>query len=132
MSSRRPTTAALLWRSPARVISGIERLRKMSFDRSVFAQTLRELAAKNVFLGTSSWKYAGWCDLLYERAKYEYRGKFAESRFDRNCLREYAEVFKSVCVDAAFYKFPDRGFLDGLISQVPADFRFSFKVTDAI
>src|SRR3954463_12434805 len=70
--------------------------------------------------------------MLYERARYEYRGKFAESRFDRNCLREYAEVFKTVCVDAAFYKFPERRYLEGLVSQVPEDFRFSFKVTNEI
>ncbi len=70
--------------------------------------------------------------MLYDPARYEYRGKFAESRFKRDCLREYAEVFKTVCVDAAFYKFPDRRYLEGLISQVPQDFRFSFKVTDEI
>jgi uncharacterized protein YecE (DUF72 family) len=104
----------------------------MNFDRAAFAQTLKDLASQNVFLGTSSWKYAGWCGQIYELAKYEYRGKFAETRFERNCLREYAEIFKSVCVDAAFYRFPDRRYLDGLVSQVSDDFRFSFKVTDEI
>ena len=45
---------------------------------------------------------------------------------------EYAEVFKTVCVDAAYYKFPDAKYLTGLVSQVPEDFQFAFKVTDEI
>jgi hypothetical protein len=31
--------------------------------------------------------------MLYDRARYEYRGKFAEARFKRESLAEYAEVF---------------------------------------
>jgi uncharacterized protein YecE (DUF72 family) len=50
----------------------------------------------------------------------------------KNCLAEYAEVFKTVCVDAAYYKFPDRRYLEGMVSQVPPDFQFGFKVTDEI
>jgi len=70
--------------------------------------------------------------MLYDHARYEYRGKFAESRFNRNCLAEYAEVFKTVCVDAAYYTFPSQQYLDGMAGQVPDDFQFGFKVTDAI
>lgn len=93
---------------------------------------LAHLAAHGVFLGTSSWKYPGWCGLLYDRTRYEWRGRFAESRFQRDCLAEYAEVFKTVCVDAAYYTFPSPKYLEGLAAQVPEDFRFGFKVTDAI
>ena len=70
--------------------------------------------------------------MLYDESRYAYRGKFAEARFERQCLAEYAEVFKTVCVDAAYYKFPDRRYLEGMVSQVPADFLFGFKVTDEI
>jgi uncharacterized protein YecE (DUF72 family) len=59
-----------------------------------------------VFIGTSSWKYQGWFGQLYDRARYEYRGRFAEARFNSECLGEYSEVFKTVCVDAAYYTFP--------------------------
>ena len=45
--------------------------------------------------------------MLYDRARYEYRGRFAMTRFNRDCLWEYAEVFKTVCVDAAYYTNPD-------------------------
>src|SRR5690349_10107209 len=95
-------------------------------------QQLTELAVEGVFIGTSSWKYPGWFGTLYDRARYEYRGRFAHSRFNRNCLAEYAEVFKTVCVDAAYYTFPTEKYLEGLAQQVPGDFRFGFKVTDAI
>ncbi|SPE52290.1 conserved hypothetical protein [Verrucomicrobia bacterium] len=107
-------------------------MRVMSFDRAKFAEGLRALAAKNVFLGTSSWKYDGWCGMIYDRARYEYRGKFAQTRFNRNCLAEYAEVFKTVCVDAAYYTFPSQQYLEGMVNQTPKDFSFAFKVTDAI
>jgi uncharacterized protein YecE (DUF72 family) len=104
----------------------------IEFDRLKLTESLAALAARGVFVGTSSWKYSGWCDQLYDRSRYIYRGKFAETRFERNCLSEYAETFKTVCVDAAYYSFPRLEYLTGLASQVPPGFRFSFKVTDEI
>ncbi len=102
------------------------------FDRNKLKASLASLATQGVFLGTSSWKYSGWCGMLYDQQRYIYRGRFAESRFERDCLSEYAEVFKTVCVDAAYYTFPSEKHLQGLVSQVPADFQFGFKVTDEI
>jgi uncharacterized protein YecE (DUF72 family) len=102
------------------------------FDREQIKRTAAELAAKGVFIGTSSWKYEGWFGQLYTPARYEYRGKVAKTRFQRDCLREYGEVFKTVCVDAAYYTFPSEKFLDALTAQVPTDFQFGFKVTDEI
>ncbi len=104
----------------------------MAFNRDAVKATAAELAARGVYVGTSSWKYEGWVGQLYDAARYEYRGKFAKTRFERNCLGQYAEVFKSVCVDAAYYDFPRREYLQKLVAQVPDDFRFGFKVTDAI
>jgi uncharacterized protein YecE (DUF72 family) len=37
-----------------------------------------------------------------------------------------------VCVDAAYYTFPSEKQIEGLVSQVPDDFRFGLKVTDTI
>ena len=104
----------------------------MSFDREALKRKLAGLAARNIFLGTSSWKYSGWCGLLYDESRYLWRGKFAEKRFEQRCLAEYAEVFKTVCVDAAYYRFPDQRHLENLVAQVPEDFRFSLKVTDDV
>lgn len=42
---------------------------------------------------------------------YHFRGKFAESRFERDCLGELAETFKTVCVDAAYCQFPSAKYL---------------------
>jgi uncharacterized protein YecE (DUF72 family) len=104
----------------------------MPFDREQIKLKTAELARAGVFIGTSSWKYSGWSGMLYDRALYEFRGKSAVSRFEKNCLKEYAEVFKTVCVDAAYYTFPSEKHLAGLTSQVPADFQFAMKVTDGI
>ncbi len=104
----------------------------MPFDRQHLKSAAETLASQGVFVGTSSWKYAGWRGQLYDENRYVWHGKFSEARFERSCLAEYAEVFKSVCVDAAYYKFPDRRYLEGLVSQVPEDFLFALKVTDQI
>jgi uncharacterized protein YecE (DUF72 family) len=104
----------------------------MDFDREQMKIAAAGLAAQGVYLGTSSWKYPGWLGQLYTRDRYVWRGRFAESRFERNCLAEYAEVFKTVCVDAAYYQYPKRDALSTMVDQVPADFRFAFKVTDEI
>ncbi|GEP44664.1 hypothetical protein BGE01nite_39550 [Brevifollis gellanilyticus] len=95
-------------------------------------QALAELAEQNVYVGTSSWKYPGWSGLLYDEQRYLYRGKFTKSRFERDCLEEYAQVFRTVCVDAGYYQFPSPDYIRGLCDQVPEGFRFSFKVTDEI
>lgn len=104
----------------------------MAFDRELLKRNAAELAARGVFIGASSWKYAGWRGMIYDESRYMTRGKFSESRFERQCLSEYAETFKTVCVDAAYYRFPDPRYIEGIVSQVPADFLFTFKVTDEI
>jgi uncharacterized protein YecE (DUF72 family) len=104
----------------------------MAFDREQVKTSVAALAGAGVYIGTSSWKYAGWRGQLYDESRYLWHGRFAQSRFERACLEEYAEVFKTVCVDAAYYSFPTPQHLEGLAAQVPPDFRFAFKVTDQI
>jgi uncharacterized protein YecE (DUF72 family) len=104
----------------------------MTFDRNQIRACSADLAAHGVYLGTSSWKYEGWIGQLYTAERYAYRGKLAKSRFQKGCLAEYAEVFKTVCVDAAYYDFPRRDYLLNLAETTPDDFRFGFKVTDTI
>ena len=91
----------------------------MAFDREQVRALVAELASAGVFIGTSPWEYEGWLGQLYTAERYHYRGKLAASRFEKQCLAEYAEVFKSVCVDAAYYTFPRREYLHGLSDQVP-------------
>jgi uncharacterized protein YecE (DUF72 family) len=104
----------------------------MSFDREKMKSAAASLAAEGVFIGTSSWKYPGWFGQLYERDRYIWRGKFSNARFERDCLAEYAQVFKTVSVDAAYYQFPTRAWIENMVSQVPPDFQFALKVTDEI
>ncbi len=104
----------------------------MSFDRKRIQEKAAALAERGVYLGTSSWKYEGWLGQLYSPQRYHYRGKLARTRFERDCLAEYAEVFKTVCVDAAYYTFPNPSQLERMAAQVPGDFQFGFKVTDTI
>jgi len=104
----------------------------MSVDRTQLAARLKQLAAHGVFLGTSSWKYPGWFDSIYERDRYVWRGRFSNARFERDCLSEYAQVFPTVSVDATYYTFPTREILEGLAAQVPEGFQFGFKVTDEV
>lgn len=47
-------------------------------------------------------------------------------------MAEYAEVFKTVCVDAAYYTFPSPQCLEGMVGQTPDGFLFGLKAVDAI
>ena len=93
---------------------------------------LNDLARAGVHVGTSSWKYPGWCGQIYDEQRYLTRGKFSKKKFEETCVAEYAETFASVCVDAGYYQFPTEKWLEKLCGSVPAGFRFSFKVTDTI
>jgi len=104
----------------------------MAFDRERMRERAASLAVQGVYLGKSNWKYEGWLGQLYTADRYEYRGKVAKTRFERECLREYAEVFNTVCVDAAYYTFPNQLYMERMVGQVLEDFLFAFKVTDAI
>jgi len=104
----------------------------MSLDLESFRQKLARLAQQGIWIGTSSWKYPGWCGQVYDPARYVWRGRFSEARFERQCLAEYGGVFKTVCVDAAYYKFPAPGWIEARAAQVPPDFLFTLKVTDEI
>jgi len=102
------------------------------FDRPALAARLRSLAAEGIYLGGSSWKYEGWLGQVYTRERYLVRGRFSRSRFEAECLREYAETFPAVCGDFAFYQFPSEDFWRKLFHQVPEGFRFAFKVPEQI
>lgn len=105
---------------------------KSGFDLRTLRAGVKELAEEGIYLGTSSWKYPGWMGQLYDRDRYETRGKFSEARFNKECLEEYASVFPTVSVDAAYYNFPTEKYAQGLASLVPPGFEFGFKVTDDI
>ncbi len=104
----------------------------MAFLSREYEEAVAALAGRNVYVGTSSWKYPGWIGQLYGGQRYLWRGKVSNARFERDCLEEYARVFKTVCVDAGYYRFPTGDTLPNLVAQVPGDFLFSFKVTDEI
>jgi uncharacterized protein YecE (DUF72 family) len=104
----------------------------MAVDFPSLKSRAAALAQKGALIGTSSWKYPGWCGQLYDEARYVWKGRFSKHRFERLCLAEYAQVFKTVSVDAAYYRFPTCEQIGELTSQVPADFRFAFKVTSDV
>src|SRR5471032_1813267 len=103
-----------------------------TLDLAYYRLRLAALADKGIYVGTSSWKYPGWLGQIYTPSRYEYRGKFANTRFERECLREYAETFRTVCFDGAYYTFSSETKLREMADQVPDNFRFAFKVTDEV
>ena len=96
------------------------------------ADRLRALAAEQVFLGASSWKYEGWLGDIYTPGRYTTRGKFSPKRFEAECLAEYAEVFPVVCGDFSFYQFPTPEFWGRLFAGAPPPLKFAFKVPEEI
>jgi uncharacterized protein YecE (DUF72 family) len=100
------------------------------FDREALRARLRELAARHIYIGGSSWKYEGWLDQIYSRSRYQTRGKFSKRLFEETCLEEYASVFPAVCGDFAFYQFPTEAYWAKLFRQTPPEFRWGLKVPE--
>jgi uncharacterized protein YecE (DUF72 family) len=104
----------------------------VAFDRDLLRDRLSALAARNIFVGGSSWKYEGWLGQIYSRSRYLVRGRFSKKLFEDTCLSEYASVFPAVCGDFAFYQFPADAFWARLFRQTPETFRWGFKVPEQI
>ncbi len=102
------------------------------FPRAELAKRVGQVAEQQIYVGTSSWKYEGWLGMIYSPRRYAGKGQFSSKRFEAACLAEYAETFKTVCLDAGFYQFPTETMLEGIFSQVPGDFKLSLKVTEEI
>jgi uncharacterized protein YecE (DUF72 family) len=95
-------------------------------------EQLGKYARRNVWIGTSSWKYEGWLGQIYTPDRYTIRGRFSKKRFEQECLAEYAETFPIVCGDFAFYQFPTPEFWKRLFGTSPQQLRFSFKVPEEV
>jgi uncharacterized protein YecE (DUF72 family) len=102
------------------------------FDRVSLARHLRDLAAEQIFIGTSSWKYEGWLGQIYDRERYVSRGKFSKKRFEAECLAEYAETFPTVCGDFAFYQFPSPEFWQKLFTTAPPGLQIALKAPEEV
>lgn len=100
--------------------------------RATLASRLHHLAAQQLFLGTSSWKYEGWLGQVFTESRYLTRGKFSRKKFEEQCIAEYAEVFPIVCGDFAFYQFPTPAFWEKLFLTAPPQLHWAFKVPEEI
>jgi hypothetical protein len=72
---------------------------RMMFDEpthKMLREPLQQLASESVYVGTSSWKYPGWCGQVYDEARYITRNKFSQSRLGRECLAEYAAKIQKI------------------------------------
>lgn len=87
---------------------------------------LFELAARGIYLGTSSWKYRGWEGMIYKG------GYDSEAQFQRASLREYTSYFPCVGVDFTYYAWPVADMMAYLVESTPENFRLCPKVTKRI
>lgn len=96
----------------------------------VMAERLQSRWGERLHLGTSSWHFAGWAGLVYDR-------EAPEAWLSRHGLAAYAQhpLLRTVSLDRTFYRPASSATLAALASQVPAGFRFVVKapalVTDA-
>jgi uncharacterized protein YecE (DUF72 family) len=102
------------------------------YERTPLGLKLASLAARGVFIGTSSWKYPGWIGQIYSEDRYRSRGRFSEKRFQAECLAEYAATFPVVCGDFSFYQFPSEQHWQRLFRSAPASLKYAFKVPEEI
>lgn len=87
---------------------------------------LENLSKHHLYLGTSSWKYEGWKGLVY---LYSYP---SEKKFNDESLREYAQQYPTVGVDATYYTWPSTKAFEKYLEQTPSEFRFGLKATEKV
>lgn len=86
---------------------------------------IQKFADKNVFFGTSSWKYPGWKGLIY-KAPYK-----SEKSFEEKCLIEYAKNFSAVGIDHTFYAWPNAKTMEKYREQtIFSPIKFGLKATE--
>jgi uncharacterized protein YecE (DUF72 family) len=85
---------------------------------------IAKLRDNNVYIGTSSWKYEGWKNLVYRKS---YR---TTKQFNDECLQEYADNYSAVGVDHTYYTWPSAAGFSKYAQQTPDTFRFGLKVTE--
>lgn len=100
------------------------------YPKQALADSIRALAKRNIFIGTSSWRYEGWLGQIYTPERYFTRGKFSKAKFHDECIHEYAEVFPVVGGDFSFYAAPTPEFWKKLFERSPAQLKFSLKVPE--
>ena len=76
----------------------------------------------NLRLGTSSWSYPGWANLVWD-------GDYAETVLSKNGLSALAKhpLFRTVSVDRNFYRALTASQYARYAGMVPDDFRFMVK-----
>ena len=90
------------------------------FDESL--TRLGRLLPRSVHLGTSSWYFPGWRDLVW-------RGDYSESQLARHGLSAYAQhpLFRCAGIDRTFYQPLTVAEFALYADQVPSNFRFVVK-----
>lgn len=85
------------------------------------------MSTSYIRLGTSSWAYEGWRDIVYFK-------KYTRENFKRTCLAEYAadSRFSTVGMDLFFYQPPTVSLLEHYASQLPPGFMTCSKVWEDI
>ena len=81
----------------------------------------------NIYLGTSSWSFAGWNGLVYD-------GDYAETKLARDGLQAYGKhpLFRTVGIDRTFYApIAEKDYVH-YAAQVPEHFRFMVKAPMAV
>ncbi len=101
-----------------------------SFPRDELKASIRRLADRGVFFGTSSWRYEGWLGQFYTPERYFTRGRFSKTKFHDECLQEYAEVFPVVGGDFTFYAAPTPEFWKKTFDQAPRQLKWSLKAPE--
>jgi len=101
-----------------------------AFDREGLAAKIRSLSQRNIFIGTSSWRYEGWLGQVYTPERYFTRGRFSKKKFHEESIQEYAETFPIVGGDFSFYSIPEQSFWKKVFAGAPPHLKWNLKVPE--
>jgi uncharacterized protein YecE (DUF72 family) len=100
--------------------------------RQRLAARLGELARRNVWIGTSSWKYPGWLGQIYTAERLPNAASFRGRSSTKRASPSMRKHFRWSAGDFAFYQFPSPEYWAKLFLGSPATLHFAFKVPEHI
>ena len=104
-----------------------------AFDRQRLRARLAALAADNIFIGTSSWKYEGWLGQIYSRQRYMTRGRFSQKRFNDECLQRIRRnISRSSAAISPSINFHRETYWSKLFGSAPPTLQFAFKAPEDV
>lgn len=98
-----------------------------AFDRQSLAAKIHALAARKIFIGTSSWRYEDGCGRCIHPNAISHAANSQRGNYTRRAYISTQRRFLSSAVDFSFYSIPEPPFWRKVLSSAPRHLKWNLK-----